>query len=90
MEINILEEKSKRLVFELDSDHGFCNVLKKELLNVKGVLIATYSIDHPLISKPKFIVETDTSIEPKAALKKAVERLKKLSADFKKEVAKIK
>ncbi len=90
MEIKILEEKARRLVFELDSDHGFCYVLKSELQKTKGVNIATYAIDHPLVSKPKFIVETDTSAEPKAALKKAIEKLKKQAADFKKEVKKIK
>ena len=52
--------------------------------------MATYAVDHPLVSKPKFIVETDTSVAPKAAVKKAVEKLKKQAADFKKEVKKIK
>ena len=90
MELKILEEKARRLVFEIDSDHGFCNALKDELLNTKGVMIATYAIDHPLVGKPRFIVETDTSVEPKAAIKKAVEKLKKEAADFKKEIKKIK
>ena len=90
MEIKILEGKARRLVFEIDSDRGFCNALKSELQNTKGVLVATFTIDHPLVSNPRFIVETDTSIEPKAAIKKAVEKLKKQAADFKKEVKKIK
>lgn len=90
MELKILEEKARRIIFEIDSDHGFCNALKSELLNTSGVVVATYSIDHPLVGKPKFIVETDTSVAPKAALKKAIEKLKKLAADFKKEVKKIK
>ena len=90
MEIKILEEKARRLVFEINSDHGFCNALKNELQKTKGVSIATYSIDHPLVGKPRFIVETDTSIEPKAAVKKALDSLKKQAADFKKEVKKIK
>ncbi|MBW2963418.1 DNA-directed RNA polymerase subunit L [Candidatus Woesearchaeota archaeon] len=90
MEIKILEEKARRLVFEIDSDHGFCNVLKNELQKTKGVNVATYAIDHPLIGKPRFVVETDTSIEPKAAVKKALDSLKKQAADFKKEVKKLK
>lgn len=90
MELNILEEKARRLVFEIDSDHGFCNALKNELQQTKGVAVATYSVDHPLVSKPKFIVETDTSIEPKEAIKKAIDKLKKQAAEFKKETAKIK
>jgi len=90
MEIKILEEKARRLVFEVNSDHGFCNALKHALLDVKGVTIATYLIDHPLIGRPKFIIETDTSVEPRDAVKKAVEKLKKEATDFKKEINKIK
>lgn len=90
MEIKILEEKARRLVFELNSDHGFCNALKHALQNTKGITVATYAIDHPLIGKPKFTIETDTSIEPRDAVKKAVEKLKKEATDFKKEISKIK
>lgn len=90
MELKILEEKKRRLVFETDADKGFCNALEKELWNVKGVTASSYSVAHPLISKPQFIVETDASIEPKAALKKAMEKLKKQAQDFQKELKKIK
>ena len=90
MEIKILEEKARRLVFELNSDHGFCSALKHALIETKGVTVATYSIDHPLIGKPRFTVETDTTVEPREAIKKAVEKLKKEAVDFKKEISKIK
>lgn len=90
MEIKILEEKARRLVFEINADHGFCNALKSELNQVNGVTIATYAMDHPLTSKPKFIVETDTSIEPKKAIGKAIDSLKKQVETFKKETKKLK
>lgn len=90
MEIKILEEKARRLIFEIDSDKGFCNALKKELQMTKGVVIATFSIDHPLVSKPRFIVETDTSLDPKKAIAKAIDSLKKQAAEFKKELKKVK
>ncbi|MCK4589958.1 MAG: DNA-directed RNA polymerase subunit L [Nanoarchaeota archaeon] len=90
MEIKILEEKARRLVFEIDAGHGFCNALKSELNQVKGITVATYSVDHPLTSKPKFVVETDTVVAPKAAVKKAIDSLKKQADSFRKEIKKIK
>jgi DNA-directed RNA polymerase subunit L len=90
MEIKIIEEKKNKLVFEMDMDHGFCNFLKEELLNDDKVKVATYSIKHPLISKPRMIVETDGT-DPKKTLNEAVNRLKKrlekFGTDFTKEVS---
>lgn len=90
MEISVLEETKRRLVIEIDSDHGFCNLIKTELWNDKGVTVASYSVDHPLVGKPRMIIETNTTIEPREALQKAVDRLKKQVNDFKKEAVKIK
>lgn len=87
MELNVLEEKKGRLVFEIDGiGHTFINILKNELWNDNHVKVATYSIKHSEISKPKFILETDGE-SPKAALSGAVGRLKKLSEKFKKELS---
>ena len=69
MEFKILEESKNKLVFQLIGEtHTFCNLLKDALQNVKGVEIATYRIDHPLVGVPQFLVETK-SIEPKKAYK---------------------
>ena len=58
MEINILEDKKKRLVFELKGEkHTICNALREELWNDKSVTISAYNISHPLIGIPKFIIE---------------------------------
>ncbi|MBW2976161.1 DNA-directed RNA polymerase subunit L [Candidatus Woesearchaeota archaeon] len=90
MEINVLEEKKNRLVFESEGiGHTFLNILKTELWNDSHVKIATYSIKHPQVSKPKFILETDGNESPKAALTSAVGRLGKLSDKFKKEMSAI-
>lgn len=89
MEVKILEDKKKRLVFELKgADHGFCNVLKKELWNDDSVTVASYTIGHPQVGVPKFVVETKAA-EPKAVLKKAISRLKKQAAAFKTELKKV-
>ncbi|MFH0875920.1 MAG: DNA-directed RNA polymerase subunit L [archaeon] len=86
MEINILEDKKKRLVFELKGeDHTICNLLREELTNDSAVSVAAYNISHPLIGIPKFIVETNADKEPKKALKDAISRLKKKNDNLKKQ-----
>ncbi len=78
MEVNILEDKKKRLVFELKGEgHTLCNALRDELWNDKSVTVSAYNISHPLIGIPKFIVETDGKKEAKKALIDAIARLKK-------------
>ena len=89
MELNVLEESKKRMVFELKGEtHTFCNALKEALWKVNGVEIASYTIDHPLVGVPRFIIETK-GIEPREALKKASANLKKMTQDFKKELSKL-
>jgi DNA-directed RNA polymerase subunit L len=87
MEVKILEEKKRRLVFELHgANHGICNALKNELWNDSAVTLASYAIEHPLVGIPKFVVETSTDVEPKAAVKKAISRLRKQAEQFRAEV----
>jgi DNA-directed RNA polymerase subunit L len=86
MEINVLEDKKKRMVFELKGEgHTLCNALREELWNDKDVTVAAYNIDHPLIGLPRFIVETSDK-EPKVALKDAISRLKKKNSELLKEL----
>ena len=89
MEFKILEESKTKLVFQLIGEtHTFCNLLKDELQNIKGVDIATYRIDHPLIGIPQFLIETK-GVEPKKALHSALKSIKKNAEEFKKEAAKL-
>ncbi len=89
MEFNVIEETKNRLVFQLKGEtHTFCNALKHELQQVKGVTAATYRIDHPLVGVPQFLLETK-GIEPRKALKEASKALKKKAEEFKKEVGKL-
>lgn len=67
--MNVLEKKKNRLVFELPgADHTFCNALKTELWNDEDVKVATYTIKHPLLAVPKFIIETKKEDATKAVL----------------------
>ncbi len=87
MEFIVLEESKGRLSFQLKGEtHTFCNALKHELQQVKGVTLATYKIDHPLVGIPTFLLET-SGIEPRKAIKEALKALKKKAEEFKKEVA---
>ena len=91
MELKILEDKKKRLLFELKgADHGFCNALKKELWNDDAVTVSSYAVDHPSVGIPKFVIETNAEKEPKEVLKKAIDRLRKQAEQFKAEVKKMK
>ncbi len=83
MKLKVYEHTKKRMVFELiGTDHTFCNVLKKELWKDSTVRAAAYTIAHPLIGIPKFIVETNGQKDPKNVLKVTASKLKKHNKDF--------
>ena len=91
MELNILEESPKRVVVEVKgADHTLCNPIKTELWKNKQVKLATYSISHPLIGVPKFIVETDGTLKPRKALADAAAKLADSTGKFRTELKKIK
>jgi len=82
MELNVLEKKKYRLVFELKgADHTICNALKNELWNDDDVKVATYAVHHPLIAVPKFIIETKNK-DAADAVTEAIGRLQKQFKSF--------
>jgi DNA-directed RNA polymerase subunit L len=82
MEIKVVEKSKKKIIFDVVGvDHTFSNALKKELWNDKSIKISAYSIAHPLIGIPRFIVETDDK-DPEKALLDAVKRLQKKNEQF--------
>jgi DNA-directed RNA polymerase subunit L len=83
MDIEINEQTDNKIIFKIDEDDTFCNLLKDSLYTVKGVKIATYHIKHPLIKKTTFILETE-GVKPKDALKKGVDKTIKRLDEFKK------
>ncbi len=77
MELKVLEKKKYKLIFELEgADHTLCNALKSELWKEKAVTVATYTVKHPLLAVPKFILETKDE-EASKVLLKAIGKLKK-------------
>ena len=91
MEIKIIEETPKKIIFELKGEgHTLCNPIKSALWGNKHVKVATYNIDHPLVGVPKIIVETDGEIKPRKAVLEAAEKLQRNAEKLKKEFSKIK
>ena len=90
MDIRIIEEKKNKIVFMMvGEDHTLANMLRKELWNDSHVKAAAYSIDHPEVGEPKFILETDGA-DPKKTLQAAAKRLIKELAKVKDEAKKLK
>ena len=90
MEIKVIEESKKKLVFELAGEgHSFCGALKKELWRNKSTVAAGYTIKHPLVGIPRMVVETDGTKSPAEVLKDAAKALKKRTDSFGKEFTKV-
>jgi DNA-directed RNA polymerase subunit L len=77
LNVKILEEKKNKIIFELDGDtHTVAAAMTKELWNDDKVKASGYTIDHPLLGHPQFVVETDGE-EPRKAVSAAAKRLAK-------------
>ncbi len=86
--MKVIEESKGKIIFELDgASHTICNVLKKELWKEKHIKTAGYTIRHPLVGKPEFIVETDGE-DPRKVVDSACQRAKKDFEKFGEEVKK--
>jgi len=78
MKITKMTEAKNKLMFKIEGEnHTFCNLLKDELSTQKGVVAASYYVEHPLVGVPQMTIETDGSVTPKKALEDAVKRIKK-------------
>ena len=89
MQITIVEDKSNRLVFEVDgATHTLCNMIRQSLWEDDDVKVAGYSISHPYVGKPRFILETKRDGQPRKTLSSAIKKLKKEIEDIGKKSAK--
>lgn len=89
MKIKFLEDKKDRLLIELvEETHTFSNAIGSVLWKDSHIKLSGYKFDHPLISNPVLIVETDGKESPRVALKKAInltsKKIKSLESEFKK------
>lgn len=82
MEIKVHENTGNRLRLEfVGKTHTLCNLLAKELWNDRGIVIAGYTLEHPIVSNSVLTVETGGS-DAKKALLDAIGRLEKANKDF--------
>lgn len=89
MKITILEEKGNKLIFEVEgATHTLCNMLRHELTSNADVKLAGYNVSHPYVGKPRFVVETKASANPRKAVQAAIKDLQKEIADVSKKGAK--
>ncbi|MFT4326532.1 MAG: RpoL/Rpb11 RNA polymerase subunit family protein [Candidatus Woesearchaeota archaeon] len=87
MELHIIEDTKDKVIFELvGADNTISNILKEYVTQQKGVLACSYTIEHPLVSHPKFFVQADNA---KAALEAALKALQKEVEDLKKQAEKL-
>ncbi|MEA2053808.1 MAG: RpoL/Rpb11 RNA polymerase subunit family protein [Candidatus Thermoplasmatota archaeon] len=82
MEVVITKDKKKEFEFEIIGDSTILNLLKKKLLENKDVDYAGWSIEHPLLSNPKFYVRVKKG--------EAKEIVKKVISDIKKDIEEVK
>lgn len=83
MDIKIIEEDKKKIVFEVPGEsHTLLNILREELWNDENVKEAAYRIKHPLTKIARMIVETNGKEEPRKALQEAAKRVIKTNKKF--------
>lgn len=82
MDIVIIEQEKNRLQASFaGADHTVCNVVTNELWADKSVKAAAYMVDHPLVGKPKMVIDTDGK-NPIDAIVDACKRVKKMNAEL--------
>lgn len=78
MEIKYSEETKDRIKVELiGEDHTVANAIRKELWENPNVKVSGYKVENPLVSNPILVIETEGKEEPKKALLKSLEGLRK-------------
>ncbi len=88
MEINVLQQDKNKLKFEIvGEDHTLCNLLRKELWENSNVNVAGYSLEHPVVSNPVFVIESKK--DPKKILLNTINSINKKLVDLKKEAGKL-
>jgi len=90
MELVFLEDSKNKVKVEIKGETStIANPLVKELWKDKHVKNVGYQVKHAFESNPILFVETDGE-SPKAAIKKAIERLDKTLDEFGKKIKALK
>ena len=87
MEIKVTEKTDTVLQFELlGAGHTFCNALKDALTEQEEIVVATYTISHPMVAEPEFYIEAESS-NFSDYLAQAVETLRERNESFSSSIA---
>lgn len=82
MELKKLEDDGKRLLVEFDGETlAFANMIKDKLWEDPSIKEAATILEHPYLSKPKILVETNRG-SPQTALEKTTEKLLDEAKEF--------
>jgi len=86
MKLRLLEKDKEKMVFEVSGEtHTFLNLLRENAWKV-GTKQASYVIEHPYLSEPKFIVRAKNPIK---ILSSASQRIIDQAKDFEKEFKRV-
>lgn len=83
MEIEVIEDKKNRLVFDAKGEtHTIIGPLKEEMRNDDKLKTSGYHVAHPLINTARVVVET-VGAEPRKVVSAAIKRLQKQTEKLK-------
>ena len=86
--LSIRSQETNLVEFETaKQSHGFCNLLRRILLNDERVILAAYKFDY--FNPPRFIVELHDPKQIKTVLLDATKRMRESIQDLEKGLAKI-
>jgi DNA-directed RNA polymerase subunit L len=86
MKLKLLEKAKDKIVFEVSGEtHTFLNLLRENAWKV-GSEQASYVIEHPYLSEPRFIVKADN---PAKILSDASQRIIDQAKEFGKEFKRV-
>jgi len=89
VEVKVIEEKGNKFVFEIEgASHSVCTALKQELWNDGSIKNAGYTVSHPYVGHPKFVIETKKG-EPRKIVSSALKKLAKEAKDLQSKAKKL-
>ena len=87
MDLRVLKQDKDYVELEVIGEgHTMCNVIRKEIYNEKGDVVAGYNIAHPIVSNPKMIIKGD---KPLKLILSAIDRLKDKNKELKSKLKKL-
>ncbi len=75
------DDRKAKYIIE-GEDHTLGNLLEKTLAGIEGVTLAYYEVPHPLENSIVVLVNTDGSVRPRDALRKALQRIISMNEEF--------